>query len=272
MNVTYFVAHNFKAGSDVPPHTHNCYELVFFRDSKSQINYLPSKDANSLNAFNYSKQFNSKTTKLIVEENNFVIVPPEIIHDEHHITDGKVFAIGFKVSDNEREILEESLGLRVFRKSNDLISIVDKIIDELFKRKKYSEIMVNSFLQQMIVGIHRKFLDDSNKQKNFDYISEYIDQYFLSNIDIKELAKQYNYSESHFRFLFKKANKVSIGQYLINRRIEYIKQQLEDPNIPIKNIAESLPFIDYSNFSNFFKEHAGQYPRDYRYSKINKEN
>lgn len=267
MEVTYFVSHNFDAGSTVPPHSHNCYELVFSQDSVSQINYLPNKDNNSLNIFNFSKQFNAQTAKLVLEKNNFVILPPGIIHDEHHFVDGKVFAIGFKVSDSEAGIIEPSLLLRSFKKSNDLIPIVDKIIDELFVRKKYSEIMVNAFLLQMIVGIHREFLDNSFKQNNFDYISEYIDQYFLTNIDIKELAKQFNYSESHFRLLFKRENKVSIGQYLINRRIIYIKQQLEDPNIPIKNIADSMQFIDYGNFSNFFKKNTGQCPREYRLSK-----
>lgn len=267
MQVTYFVSHNFKVGTSVPPHTHNCYELIFSKDSVSQINYLPKKDFNSLDAFNYSKQFTSKTAKLDLENNSFLIIPPEIIHDEHHLSNGEVFAIGFNVSEEEMEIFESQLLLKVFKKTNDLLPMFDKIVKELFGRNKYSEMMVNAFLVQMFVEIHRKFVDNSSEQKNFDHLLEYLDQYFLTNIDVESLAKQYNYSESHFRFLFKKVYQVSIGQYLINKRIEYIKRQLEETDIPIKNIANSLQFVDYSNFSNFFKKHTGLSPRNYRHLK-----
>ena len=270
MELLYFVSNTFKANSAVPPHKHNCFEFVFFSDCKGYINYLAKEDNNSSEFFNFSKKFNEKTSKLTCQKNSFLFIPPNIIHDEFHSTDGAVYAIGFKTTNDEAKYINDAFVLKVFQNNHGLLLTINEIAEELSQHGIFSKQMLDSLLTQMIIRINREYSLEQTNNNNLKYVNQYIDQYFLDKIEIKKLATQFNYSESHFRLLFKKNNGISIGHYIINKRIEYIKENLLNPNITIKEIAESLGFSDYYSFSNFLKKHTGMYPREFRQSLLEK--
>ncbi|MBL4676609.1 MAG: helix-turn-helix transcriptional regulator [Mucilaginibacter sp.] len=69
---------------------------------------------------------------------------------------------------------------------------------------------------------------------------------------------------SWFRKAFKSYTGLSPGQYYIQLKIERAKELLNNPEIPIKQIAYDLRFDNYYYFSKMFKEKTGTAPTYYR--------
>ncbi|MBW8359412.1 MAG: helix-turn-helix domain-containing protein [Weeksellaceae bacterium] len=56
----------------------------------------------------------------------------------------------------------------------------------------------------------------------------------------------------------------STKQFLIAKALEKAKKLLRGTEITVKNISNELGFSEESNFSNFFKKHTGQSPKQFR--------
>jgi AraC-like DNA-binding protein len=91
---------------------------------------------------------------------------------------------------------------------------------------------------------------------------------FRSNIAAdfspEQAASQLGVGYSWFRKAFKNHTGLSPGQYYIQLKIDRAKELLNDPSIPIKQIAYDLRFESYFYFSKLFKEKTRIAPTDYR--------
>lgn len=83
-------------------------------------------------------------------------------------------------------------------------------------------------------------------------------------IDIEELAKQYNVGYSYFRQMFKKYTGISPGQYHLQLRIMRAKELLASTDKSIKEISYELGFQSIYYFSNMFKKKEGMNPSTFR--------
>ncbi|MCQ6957775.1 AraC family transcriptional regulator [Mucilaginibacter aquariorum] len=91
---------------------------------------------------------------------------------------------------------------------------------------------------------------------------------FRSNIandfSPEQAAEELQVGYSWFRKAFKSYTGLSPGQYYIQLKVERAKELLNNPDIPIKQIAYDLRFDSYFYFSKMFKEKTGMTPTDYR--------
>lgn len=83
----------------------------------------------------------------------------------------------------------------------------------------------------------------------------------LSAVDI---ASSLNMSYSNFRKLFRQYTGVAPHQYMLQLKIEKIKDLLESTDLPIQDIADSLNFESADYFSSFFRGKTGLNPRLFR--------
>jgi AraC-like DNA-binding protein len=264
MKLLYFINNSFRQGTAVPPHSHNCFEFIFNKSCKTKINYSLKEDNNSSKSFEFSKRFNELPNSIDCEPTSFILIPPKIVHNEHHLSDGTVVAIGFLATE-ETEIITNNIStIKKYSGYFELPKLIDEIENEISSHDNYSEQLLNALVTKLLISSFRKVQKEDSSDNKIGYAKEYIDQYYLVQIDISKLAKHFNYSESHFRLLFKKINGISIGKYITNKRIDFIKENLVNKDIPIKEISSQLPFCDYYSFSAFFKKHTGYYPKEYR--------
>jgi AraC family transcriptional regulator len=89
---------------------------------------------------------------------------------------------------------------------------------------------------------------------------EFIDQWFLTNPDIKTVARESNMSEFHFFRCFKQVFGVSPYQYMLNKRLEYASLLLSENDLLISEIARKCGFPDLFTFSKAFKKKFGVSP------------
>jgi AraC-like DNA-binding protein len=93
---------------------------------------------------------------------------------------------------------------------------------------------------------------------------------FLDNISIEQLAKISHLSESHLLSRFKNEVGVSPIQFQINLKLRKAKDLLMDPYLSVKEIGMQCGFEDINYFGRLFKKHLQISPGDWRKSFLTK--
>ena len=121
-------------------------------------------------------------------------------------------------------------------------------------------------IHRIITSLHtwRSKNIDLNKTDDGSKLKKYIDTHWRSNITLEILAKQIRRSIPHTIRIFEHDWGMSPYQYLIEKRLYYACQYLENTNYSVKTLAGLIGFKDEFYFSNWFKKHKGVSPLFYR--------
>ncbi len=100
--------------------------------------------------------------------------------------------------------------------------------------------------------------------KQLKAVIRYIDANLAASISLKDLARISGLNSNHyFCHLFKQSTGVSPYKYVIEQRIEKVKQLLKQ-DLPLVEIALECGFSDQSALSLTFRKCVGTTPRGYR--------
>ncbi|MDO4324930.1 MAG: helix-turn-helix domain-containing protein [bacterium] len=95
-------------------------------------------------------------------------------------------------------------------------------------------------------------------------VVNYVDFHSSENLSLKVLAELFSVSPSYLSGLFKKEIKITLTDYINQKRIEHSLVLLNTTSLPIQNIAEQVGFSDVNYFTRTFKKFKGMSPREYR--------
>lgn len=96
-----------------------------------------------------------------------------------------------------------------------------------------------------------------------DQALQFIDAYYMHDIDIETILKFCPISRSHFHAMFKKYTNSSFVTYLIETRMKKAKEWLES-DIPVSEVSTRCGFKSHSRFCQVFKKEFGVTPLQYR--------
>ncbi len=166
---------------------------------------------------------------------------------------------------------------------DDVYQILVQIRNEYYRNSDYGELTILSLLLNLLA----KIADDRNnaselfphvklnKQKEyvnkFNQVLEYIDDHYMEDIALEDVADAAAFSKYHFSRLFKQYTGLTFWDYLCRRRIKAAEAYMADPNCSITDAAMSSGFPSISTFNRLFKRIRGCTPREYR-SKNNYQN
>lgn len=103
--------------------------------------------------------------------------------------------------------------------------------------------------------------DTNGRLLNFIYDSKnFIDNNYLENISLDEIAKESKLSQYHYIRLFKKVFNTTPYQYIIQKRLEHSKNLICD-GFSIMEAAYSSGFSGPANFSRAYKNYFGVPPK-----------
>ncbi|WP_066196025.1 response regulator transcription factor [Gracilibacillus timonensis] len=105
------------------------------------------------------------------------------------------------------------------------------------------------------------------KTKNENLVAKsisYIEDHYMENCSLKEVADYVHLSPNYFSNLFKLEKGESFVNYITNLRINKSKILLSNTNMKIFEIAESVGYDDSNYFTTVFKRLTKKTPREYR--------
>lgn len=150
----------------------------------------------------------------------------------------------------------------------DLLDIFYKYFNSKFELK---EKMLDSLAENIAMEIIRanreasKNLDFKTRvyHKGLQTVCDYINNNYVSNITIDELAKMSEMSKYYFISSFKEFTGCSPLSYIIKLRISKAKFYLEYTNLKIQDIAKKTGFTSTTAFSHTFARYEGLTPSQY---------
>lgn len=98
----------------------------------------------------------------------------------------------------------------------------------------------------------------------FRFILKYIEQNYMNNITLDELARLVGYSACHFSRIFKKYSNTTFINYLNRQRVRAAELLLLDSGSSITNVAMQVGFTSLTTFNRVFKDINGCTPSDYK--------
>ena len=160
----------------------------------------------------------------------------------------------------------------VFRGGNSVCTLqsdaIFGIIEECLiniRKSKSAKISTLEYLFRMLSElVFEQVYVKEDKNLLIKQVDYYIRQNYMRDIQISEIANQFNISRNYLFRIFKKENGVSLKSYILNVRFLEAKRLLVTTNLPIMRISEMLGFKTYSSFFKLFKTNIKCTPKEYR--------
>lgn len=105
-----------------------------------------------------------------------------------------------------------------------------------------------------------KTYSNASVQQALDYIQAHL----TGDLSLKAIAATIGMSQYHFCRVFKQTTGSTPWQYVIEQRIEAAKRLLAMPQLSIVQISQQLGYSTQGQFANFFRQHTGVCPTEYR--------
>ena len=99
-----------------------------------------------------------------------------------------------------------------------------------------------------------------------EIIGQYIQENYMFDISMQDVAKRLNYSEAYFCKLFKQCFGKNFTTYLTEYRVAEAKKLLERPTGNVREVGQAVGYGDSNYFAKVFKRITGQSPTEYRLS------
>ncbi|OCL83651.1 helix-turn-helix transcriptional regulator [Arcobacter porcinus] len=137
--------------------------------------------------------------------------------------------------------------------------LLDKKISLIEKEENFFMFCLSFFsFEQTIKGIQ----EESKLALN---IKKYLDENFLEEFILDDLAKEFNLSVVHLIRVFKKEFGLPIHSYILNKKVHLAKELLS-LNRPIIEVAQNSGFFDQSHLNRSFKRIFQITPKEYQNS------
>lgn len=94
-------------------------------------------------------------------------------------------------------------------------------------------------------------------------IKKYLDEFFLEELILDDLALKFNLSVVHLIRVFKKEFGLPIHSYILNKKV-HLAKELISLNMPIVEVAQNSGFFDQSHLNRSFKRVFQITPKEYQ--------
>ena len=155
--------------------------------------------------------------------------------------------------------------------SQDKLVEISLEIDELISNSfNYSQIFegMSFIFDDLFVLFRNNYIDTSDQKLLADHVENYIRQNLANQISLKLISEKFGFTLPYLSCIFKKYKSVSPMQFIINLRIEKVKQLLmSNSDLSLKDISLFIGYDDPLYLSRVFKSVTGVSPSEFRKSK-----
>lgn len=204
-------------------------------------------------------------------DKDFLIIPPNISHKCNPndfenwnfrmlYINTEWFKSGFNIQGEKIKFNYKKINQKMFL---DIVNLLDKIensdinLEDESKFLGYISLLINS---------DKLYSNDEisdNTNFNISRIKEYLDENYLKDIKLDDLANIIDVSKYYLIRKFNAHYGLPPHQYITNLRINYAKKLLKS-NKDFVSVAVESGFYDQSHFIKFFKNYTGVTPMMYK--------
>ena len=241
IQLQYVWIRNYESPRTITPHQHTCYEFIYYLKGSGNGIFGEEK-------YSYSP-------------GSFVLVSPNVLHGETHESQTSMISVGFRL----QNYFATPNSCCFKDTASEIFNLIQLIRHEFKQKGVYYQQSIENFLERIVIEILKKTSTVvSQKRNNIDYAVSYIREYYMSNIDLTELARSTGYCDDHFRIVFKKKTGLSPKEYILETRLNAAKKMLADSRLSLSDISFKCGYEYYSQFSLFFKKRTSLTPSEYR--------
>lgn len=163
-----------------------------------------------------------------------------------------------------------------FYNNLELATTINKLIKECMSTAITKDALADLTLQELLVRIIQsqsmkavespQQLDSSNP---IHHVVEYIRQNIQENISLKVLSDKACMSTTSFYRSFKRELGMSPIEFILNEKIKFAKNLLNNPKINISEVSYASGFEDANYFIRLFKKYEGVTPKQYQLMNFN---
>jgi two-component system, response regulator YesN len=158
---------------------------------------------------------------------------------------------------SKTDLTDNSLRLR-------LVDFFDRAIHCPLNAGESNKIWIGA-LQQLGEGLLREMSKDEIQSGDLsEQVIAFVDQNFMRDIGIGQIAERLNITPNYLSALFHKKTGVNFMSYLKKVRMLKAKELLADPNLQIQKVAEQVGYYSARHFARLFAEQFGCLPSEYR--------
>jgi AraC-like DNA-binding protein/mannose-6-phosphate isomerase-like protein (cupin superfamily) len=98
----------------------------------------------------------------------------------------------------------------------------------------------------------------------YQQIVDYVNRNIHQPLQLEDIAHHFNYSVRHVSRLFQKESGISLGLFILERKLRIAQRMLATTDYPVKTIAMELGYRDVGYFCRLFRTHLLGTPNSYR--------
>lgn len=146
---------------------------------------------------------------------------------------------------------------------------LDTMVSEMENKERFYQEIAQYQARMFLLYLFRLLNKNTQetilkKNRSFAEALEYVDAHYLEPITLETVADACYLNKYYLSHLFSKEQNMSVGQYIIKRRVDEARHLLENGNQSVSSVAELAGFNDFSYFCRAFKRLTGMTPMQYR--------
>ena len=205
-------------------------------------------------------EYRVNNRKITVKEGSLILMPPGTKRERFR-TEGSTVYVSFNFR-TEEDL--SALPLLVEEGVTKEIRIMLHACNEIDRdRGAYQQEAFEDMTSAILNAIRAEVTRSQNSELT-ERILAYIRANYRHPISLRKIAKEMAYSFTYCDQIFKKDMGVSIIRYLIDYRIQKVKEFLIENLISLKEIAERTGFGECNYLSRQFKQRTGISPLRFR--------
>lgn len=118
----------------------------------------------------------------------------------------------------------------------------------------------NKIIEKMLISMRR----DSNDTDLILHIKGYIEQQYMRDIGLNDIAEEIHMAPAYVSYIFKQETGQSLIKYVTDVKMAKARKFLEDKEMKIIQIGRACGYENQSYFNRLFKNYYGITPKQYR--------